>query len=284
MNSTWRELLDSSAADLKEGGSENPRQEARWILNHVATRAVSFPIEPLEGPVTAQDQQRAAILTRRRRSGEPLQIVLEQWDFHGHTFEVRRGVLVPRPETESLVDLILTENDSRPRTVLDLGCGSGVIGISLKRARPSWTIFATDLDPEALDLTGRNARALGVSIELVRHDMTTPFARVRSMDLVVSNPPYIPSLELPTLPPEVTNYDPQLALDGGADGLDGIRHVLDQAIQLLPSGGRVYFEMGSDQRKPARILMRARGLHSIRCVQDLSGRDRIMVGIRGSIP
>lgn len=214
-----------------------------------------------------------ALISRRAR-GYPLPYLTGRAEFCGLEFEVTPEVLIPRPETELLVELAL---EFRPESVVDVGTGSGCIAISLAVFLPNAIVYAIDISHAALAVAGRNAERHKVAdrVHLLAGDMLSP--RPGPVDLIVSNPPYIPSAECALLPPSVRDYEPRLALDGGPDGLAFIRRLLKEAPTVLRPGGGMLIEIGATQGEAASdlariILPQAR----VTVHKDLAGRDRVL--------
>jgi release factor glutamine methyltransferase len=191
---------------------------------------------------------------------------------------------VPRPDTERLVELALEAAKAfeAPR-IVDVGTGSGCIALALAQELPAATVLAIDRSPEALSIARQNLETTGLkNVTLAEGDLLTP-ARGFAPDLVVSNPPYIPTRDLATLPPDVIDFEPRLALDGGSDGLDVVRRLATQAAALLKPGGRLLIEVGYDQGGSAPAALRAvGGFDDVRVERDYGGRDRVVLATRSA--
>ena len=223
---------------------------------------------------------------RRRMRGEPIQYILGEADFMGLEFKVTPDCLIPRPETEILVEALVQCVDARTRkgtgviTVLDVGTGSGCIAVSLARSRPEALVTATDISARAIEVARKNALRHGVAVSLVEGDL---FAGVegRKFDIIVSNPPYVSSGEIDTLQREI-RYEPRVALDGGADGVSFYRRMIDRAPRYLAGGGAMLMEIGSGQRRAIEALIEQSGtLRITEIKRDYSGIERV-VGVVGS--
>jgi len=222
-------------------------------------------------------------LARRVEAGEPLRYVLGETEFMGRTFRCDRRALVPRPETELLVERALACGaiDAPRARVADVGTGSGCIAASLALARPEAIVFAIDRSVEALELARENAYLHGAEERIRwRNASLLDGFEARSLELVVSNPPYVPSAVCDGLAPSVRDHEPRLALDGGSDGLDLVRRLAEQAFDALVPGGRLLIEIGYDQGAAARDLLAARGFSGVRILPDLAGHDRIAEACR----
>lgn len=219
---------------------------------------------------------------RRRVSREPLQHILGKCDFFGRTFLVTRDVLTPRFDTESLVEAILADRRlaAQPE-ILDLCTGSGCILLTILSEIPEAFGTGTDLSEAALALARKNAERLALSAEFFAGDLFSALPDGKMFDLIVSNPPYIKSAEIDRLEPEVSRFEPRMALDGGADGLDFYRKIIRQAPEYLVPGGLLYFEIGYDEADAVAGLMKSDGFSDVTVRQDLSGRDRVVSGMKG---
>lgn len=221
---------------------------------------------------------------QRVAKGEPVQYVLGQWDFRKLTLKVDRRALIPRPETEQLVDLVLQSPQVRQAgkpLVVDVGTGTGCIILSLAKELRDGVFVGLDLSPEALSLARENAA-------LTKLDSRVLFAESDgcgefdpgSVDVLVSNPPYIPSQVVDGLEAHVRDHEPRLALDGGPDGLEVYRALLLDAVMVLKPGGGVFFEIGDEQGPALRELLEEYGFSKVAIVKDYSGKDRFATGVQ----
>jgi release factor glutamine methyltransferase len=221
-------------------------------------------------------------LLARRAAREPLQYLLGWEDFHGLRLAVSPDVLVPRPETEGLVQWAMEALAGRPDpAIADLGTGSGAIACALARAIPAAEVLAVEVAAGALAVASRNVRELGLSarVRLLAGDLFAPLGSLSaSLDLVVANPPYLPSALIASLPPEVSRHEPRAALDGGPDGLGVIRRIVVGAPAVLKPGGWLLMEIGEDQAGSVASLMAAEGFSGIRARRDLNGVERYIGG------
>lgn len=216
-------------------------------------------------------------LLAKRAERIPLEHLTRSTEFMGLPFFVNEHVLIPRQDTECLVEEVLKL--CRGKRVLDLCTGSGCIGISLARLGACSEVTLSDISPEALAVAGRNVEESGVSVHLVRSDL---FAQITgTFDMIVSNPPYIPTEEIRQLMPEVRDHDPHLALDGGKDGLDFYRRIIREGRAHLERDGWLCLEIGCSQADAVRNIMEQAGFSQIRVRQDLAGLDRIVMGRNG---
>lgn len=235
-----------------------PVHERAWLLAH-------------DGDALPSDAWPAlAALCARRRAGEPVAYLLGEKEFHGLALQVDARVLVPRPDTETLVEWALEVALDRPRpTVLDLGTGSGAIALALQHARPDAVVDAVDASADALAVARGNARRLGLAVRFAQADWLAGAAS--GYDLIVSNPPYIAAGD-PHLP--ALAHEPVSALVSGADGLDDIRRIVADAPAHLASGGWLLLEHGHDQEAAVRALLAAAGFEAVQSRQDLAGIER----------
>ncbi len=339
---TIKRVIDWTRGDLERHGDEHPRLSAEWLLSAVTGKSrvqlyldYDQPLEPAELAA-----MRAAI--QRRRAGEPLQYVTGEMPFRHIVIHCERGVLIPRPETEVLVDAALEgvaaararrpepepepepeetspEKDAPdagdvPETgdgpegdpahtegapagpdpatvpdswvrVADICCGTGCIALSIAGETEASAVWAGDLSPAAVALTVRNRDALGLGdrVAVAEGDLygALPEELMGTLDVVVSNPPYIPSAVVPTLPDEVVGFEPGLALDGGPDGLDIFRRLLEGAPAWLAPGGMPCVELFEESLDDACALVRAQGgWASVEAHDDLAGRPRVLVAVR----
>ncbi len=231
-------------------------------------------------PGKAQLETFQALAARRLR-GEPIDRILGHKEFYGLKFRLNAGTLVPRPETEMLVDKVLQIIEGRgKRRILDLGTGTGCIPISVLAVNPLASAVAVDANPEAAAMARKNAEAHGVEkrIDVREGSWFEPLEAGETFDVIVSNPPYIASSVIATLMPEVRDHDPHLALDGGRDGLDAYRAILAEARKRLKRDGALVLEIGSDQLPHVKQLMVQARLADITFEKDLAGLDRMLVG------
>lgn len=214
---------------------------------------------------------------KRLRSGEPLQYVLGTTDFHGLRLEVGPGVLIPRPETEELIDLIL-RSGIRPGSIVDIGTGSGCIALALKNEFQDSTVIGMDVSPQALRIAARNSDRLQLAVEWKQADILDPqFQFPANVDLIVSNPPYVPLSESSTLATQVRDHEPHLALFvADDDPLLFYRAIAKHAREQMASGGTLWFEGHYQYSRAVADLLREMKFHSVELHKDLSGNDRFI--------
>jgi release factor glutamine methyltransferase len=275
------EVLRGTERYLADRGVENPRLNAEHLLAHaLGLKRMELYLQFDRG-LTETERAPLRDLVKRRGAREPLQHVLGTAEFHGRIFTSDKRALIPRPETEQLVELALELAKAHPTpTLLDIGTGSGVIAITLALELPSATIHATDLSPDALALAAENADRHQLTDLLVFHQTDLLPPDDTQFDLIIANLPYIPADDIATLSPEV-RHDPLTALDGGADGLDLIRRLIDTAPDRLASGGALLLEIGAGQADAVNALLSARKFRDISLRPDYSNIPRFAVGFHG---
>jgi release factor glutamine methyltransferase len=275
-----RDLIHATAGRLSEAGLDEARLKAELLIAHtLGVRRLEIYIESRRPPMDELDR-----LVARALQGEPLQYVLGHVDFRGRRFTCDARALIPRPETEQLVDLVLADETLKsggPVRVADVGTGTGCIAISLALAHPRFRCLATDISEEALALARENAAALGAG-RLVEFRCCDLLCGVEagSLDAIISNPPYVPSDEMQILQAEVRRFEPRLALDGGPSGLEIVDRLLPQAFGALRRGGRLFLEIGENQGPALIARMTAGGWRDIRVEHDLAGHDRFAMGVK----
>ena len=279
---TWGELLKQGQERLKKAGIQEYELDA-WYLFEQAfsmSRARYF-LDAKEEAAPGDEALKAYEDGLERRSGRvPLQHILGTQEFMGMEFFVNAHVLIPRQDTETLVETVLNEQKKRNISVRDMCTGSGCIAVSLKALGGYARVAAADISPEALEVAEKNAGTYPV--EFRQSDMFAAFEPGRDMfDVIVSNPPYIPSEVIRGLEPEVRDHEPLGALDGKEDGLYFYRILAEQCGDFLNQGGSVYFETGHDQGAAVKTLLESHGFQDTKVIKDLAGMDRV---VRGTWP
>lgn len=275
------DILTRTEAWLRERGIQSPRLEAELMLSHVLGMERLQLYLSFDRPITDEERERLRLLVGRRGKREPLAWILGTAGFHAVELVVRPGVLVPRPDSEALVNAALEwiPPAHDPVYVADVGCGSGAIGLAIAQAHKGVRLYAIDIAPAALETTRENTALLGLTqrVAVLEGSLLDPIPHKRPVEWVVSNPPYIPSLEIDGLMPEVSNWEPRLALDGGPDGLDLYRALIPRAAKRATAG--ILVEIGMGQGPEVVDLMRRAGLEGIRTWPDLARRTRVVGGL-----
>lgn len=266
---TISDWLPDAEKRLSAIGSDAPRLEAQLLAAHILlvdrNWIVAHPREPLP-------EHAAEALLQRREAREPLAYILGRREFYGRLFAVRPGVLIPRQETETLVEAALLE--PRPMRLLDLGTGSGALGITLKLERPEWDVTGSDISPSALEIAQENARELGADVRFVLSDgFAAP--ELGRFDLIVVNPPYI--ARGAALIPEIAGFEPELALYGGDTGLQFYQMLAAEAGEHLEPDGALITELGDGMAGDVEALFARAGWKAHARFKDLLGIDRCLV-------
>jgi len=275
-----RAVLESGSRALTALPYPNPRLEAELLLSEVLDKDRSYLFTWPERELTSEQAMRFRALLQRRLSGEPMAYILGHREFWSLDLLVTPDVLIPRPETELLVELALEAFPAeRPIAVADLGTGSGAVAAAIAHERPRWSVWATDGSIAALAIAEENFRRCGVDrVVAAQGSWCEALPPHQRFDLLVSNPPYIPEgdphLEQGDLPQE-----PRSALAAGADGLDEIRRIAVQAPDHLVTGGVLLLEHGFDQGEPVRTLLQQAGFTDVQTRRDLAGLDRVSGGL-----
>jgi release factor glutamine methyltransferase len=280
-----RTALRCAARDLDGSGSPSPRLDAEVLLmRFLGIDRLQLCMQQ-ERELPEEEAAGFARWVERRSLGEPVAYILGEKEFWSLRFEVGREVLIPRPETECLIEEVLRcyRPPGEDLRVLDIGTGSGAIGVVLARELPAARVVATDISAGALAIAGRNAMAQGVAgrMEFFQGDL---FAAVSgNFDIICSNPPYIPDDVYDILPAGIRNFEPPGALIAGPDGLDFHRKIIREGVHRLKAGGRIFLEIGEGQRDRVEVLFREQGgYRDIDCRKDYGGIDRVASASRKS--
>ena len=273
---TLRDVLRLSAEHLEAKGSETPRLDAERLLAHaLGVERIELYLQP-DRPLDAAELEAARALVARRAAREPLQYVLGEWGFRRLPLGVDARALIPRPETETVVErcLALLAGLEAPR-VLDVGTGSGAIALAIADEHPGAAVTGVDVSEDALALARENAARTGLAVELRRHDLFQGLPP-GPWELVVSNPPYVDPDERASLQPEVREWEPPEALFGR----DAAAAVARRAVDVLADGGALVLEVGDGQAAETAALLDSLGYTDVRATPDLAGRDRVVEGRR----
>lgn len=277
---TYREGRNMVADQLAAAGVENETAES-WFLMEAACKINRSYYLIHEQDEMGPEQEKAYLeLTRRRCQRMPLQYLTGEQEFMGLPFHVNEHVLIPRQDTEVLVEeaIRIIRQDLPDAKVLDLCTGSGCIGISIQSFCPDVTVTGADISQEALQVAQKNAVQNQMPVQFIHSDL---FAEISdTYDMIVSNPPYIPSEVIETLMPEVRDHEPMGALDGKSDGLYFYEKITRQSVEHLKEGGYLLYEIGHDQADAVSGFMKENGFYDIKVIRDLAGLDRVVTGRR----
>ncbi|MFN6044469.1 MAG: peptide chain release factor N(5)-glutamine methyltransferase [Verrucomicrobiota bacterium] len=270
--STVLETIDGGTRYLEKRGIEDARRNMQIMVAHQLACTRMQLYTQFDRPLGESELAPLREMLKRRGEGVPLQHVLGMVSFHHRDFKSDARALIPRPETEELAEWILSMSMGDDLKVLDMGCGSGVLGLTLAAERPTWHVTLADVSEDALALAKENAAALGIgNARFLRSDL---FSAIEGeFDGIVANLPYVPESERASLSREVL-HDPALALFGGADGLDVIRRFIPEAFRRLKPGGWMVLEIGHDQASQVEEILRSSGFADIEVKTDLSGVAR----------
>ena len=272
--------LSSASKQLKQAGLDNARQEAEYLLSHLLQKNTAYLYTRPELALEATQQLTLNAWLAERMAGKPLAWILGEWDFWGLTLQVSPATLIPRADTERLVELALALNINNPKAkVLDLGTGTGAIALAIKKERPDWQVDAVDFKLDAVNLARKNARQLQLDIRIWQSDWWQQIPP-QSYDLILSNPPYIHPND-PHLSQGDLRFEPKTALVGGEDGLQAYRDLLAPIQQRLTKGGYLLVEHGYDQATALAELFNLAQLNGIKHYNDYTGQPRATLGYRG---
>lgn len=275
---TIPELLSWANQELEKANVPSPRVDAEWILSHILgcsrSALLLHPTPPPNQIVTFRE------FIAKRAKRIPLQHILGETEFYGLPFQTSHHALIPRPDTESLIEAVVDYLPNQSQvTILDIGTGSGIIAITLAHELPQAKITALDISKPALQLAKKNAKhnAVLTRTHFVCGDLTQTIATTAKFDAILSNPPYIPTDEIQTLDPEVRDFDPHLALDGGTDGLDIYRKLIPNCVQYLKPKGLLALEIGHDQASAiTEFISHTNQMSQATVLTDLAGQTRVV--------
>lgn len=277
---TVRRVLEWTRGHFDKQAIDSPRLTAELLLSHVLNVTRVKLYVDLERPLQKDELAKYKALIQRRLAHEPTQYLMGTREFYGRPFAVDARVLIPRPETELLVEAVLRQLPKEaPSRVLDVCTGSGCIAVSIAAERPHASVWATDLMANALEVAKANAETLGVGtrVTFFEGDLLAAVPAGPTFDVVVSNPPYVKSGEIATLQHEV-RHEPRTALDGGTDGLDFVKRLAVDALPRVKPGGWLALEIGEDQGPATAALLTQAGWSDVRVDLDLERRDRLVFG------
>ncbi|MCX7903795.1 MAG: peptide chain release factor N(5)-glutamine methyltransferase [Caloramator sp.] len=277
---TFFEVLNMAKDILKN--HNKPIQEAEIILSHILKRDRTYIHCHLNDKIDETLEKSFFDMIKERAKGRPLQYILGEWEFYGLKFIVKEGVLIPRPDTEVLVEkcLEIIKNINGPK-IIDIGCGSGAISIAIAHNKKDSTVYALDIDSIPLEITRLNAEKNNVldRVHIKKSDLLKSLGDdlKGKVDLIVSNPPYIKEEEIKDLMEEVKNFEPKLALSGGEDGLYFYREISKEAKEYLKKNGYIAFEIGYNQGMDVEKILEAEGYKEVNIYKDLAGLDRVVI-------
>jgi release factor glutamine methyltransferase len=277
---TIKEVIEWTASYFKTKGIRTARLDAEVLLAHCLSVERLFLYLNFDKPLSPGERLRYKELVRRRALREPVSLIIGKKEFWSLPFRTASGVLIPRPDTEILVQAVLDEiKETEAPVILEIGTGSGAIPVAIASERKDAVIFSCDTARLALETARSNSDSIGVSesVMLFGSDLLSAIKPGTAFDVICSNPPYIPDDLLETLDPEI-NYEPRSALSGGPDGLDVIRRIVPEAKAFLKREGRLLLEIGSDQEVVVRELLESNRYEDIACIPDLAGKPRVVKG------
>lgn len=265
--------------------SDTPQLDAEVLLGHVLNKDRIYLIINRNQEIEDEKIEKYKELVDRRSKGEPVAYITNSREFYSYEFYVEKGVLIPRPDTEILVEEVIkrTKNLDSP-VIVDVGCGSGAISITLAKEIKNSKVYALDIMDTPIKVTTINAKKLEVDdrVEIIKSDVFSnlPHTLKNNVDVIVSNPPYIKNEVIPTLMVDVKDYEPFEALSGGEDGLKFYKKIAKEALEYLKKDGLLAFEIGYDQREDLFKILKD-NYRDIECIKDLAGLDRVIVARRG---
>ncbi|HMK35996.1 MAG TPA: peptide chain release factor N(5)-glutamine methyltransferase [Desulfomonilaceae bacterium] len=276
---TVKDVLEWTAAYFKTRGITTARLDAEVLLAHCLETDRLHLYLNLDRPLLPSERARYREMVRRRASREPVSLIVGKKEFWSIPFRAVPGVLIPRPDTETLVMAVLDVICGNPHPeILEIGTGSGAVATAIARECPGASVIATDINLTALEAAQFNAHRAGAAVLFLAADLLDPIRSGTRFDVICSNPPYIPDHVIPTLEPEI-RFEPLAALRGGMDGLDIIRNLVPQAKEYLKSTGVLLVEMDSEQDAAVKAIFSAVGLTEVTTIPDLSGKPRVTKGV-----
>lgn len=288
---TIQELLKHGVNILESEGNENPLLDTQLLLSYTLTVDKVYIYTHKDEMVSTVNVDKFLALVDKRKTGYPLQYILGKQEFMGLDFEVAEGVLVPRPDTETLVEWIIEVVNSsalaekKQINILDIGTGSGAITLSLANYIENSFVYSIDISDKALDVAKKNARNLNLEskVRFLKGDLFEPLEALNEdikFDIIVSNPPYIPTEEITKLQIEVASYEPKLALDGGEDGLKFYRKIINESPKHMKQHGILAFEIGYNQGNDLKKLLNEQGsFKDTEIRKDLAGHERAVLSL-----
>ena len=282
MAATYNDLTLDIRRSLRQAGIEAATLEARELVCFAAGKDKARLLRDGALYASPEVEEAAWALARRRLAGEPVAYLIGEWEFYGLPLDISESVLIPRPDTETLAEAAIgwLRQQEAPR-VLDLCAGSGCLGLAIASQVKDARVVLGELSDGALRVCRQNIRRCGLTGRVTAMQLDAlrpPLQRLGDFDCIVSNPPYIPSGDIPGLDPSVRDYEPHMALDGGADGLDFYRGFNDIYPRMLTPGGLLLYEIGEDQGEAVAALLRNAGLERVTILRDVYGQPRNVLG------
>ena len=281
-----REILEVGREKLKNLDGADPLKESVYILSKVLGENKIYIFTNLDRWVSKEEEEVFLGLVEDRKTGKPMAYIFNEKEFMGINFYVDERVLIPRPETEELVEFIIgfIEENYRGENiqVLDIGTGSGAIALSIGKRFKGIEVLGVDVSKKALEVARENLNRLKASnVSFKRSDLFENIGKEEKFSIIVSNPPYIRKDVVRNLQKDVKDFEPGLALDGGEDGLDFYRRIINRSKNHLEKEGMLLFEIGYDQGREVKALMEEEGYKNVQIAKDLQGLDRIVSGLKG---
>lgn len=282
---TWTigAVVKWAADDFRARGIESPRLDAELLVAEALGTTRMQLIIDSQKPLQGEELSRLRELVKRRRAREPVAYLRGEREFYGRVFHVDKRVLIPRPDTETLVDVALgrTADRSMSMRALDLCTGSGCVAVTLARQRPTSKVCGADISPDAVALARENAMRLGAhNAWFVVSDLFAAIDREARFDVITANPPYIPTREVESLDADIRDFEPRIALDGGPDGFTFLRRIVSEAPTYLDRDGVLALEVGAGQAPEVRRLFEERGFRDVQIARDLARIERVVSGVR----
>jgi len=281
---TVLEAINLSTDFLQKKGIQSPRINAELLLASVLKCKRLQLYLSFDRPLKQNELDSYRVLIKRRGYFEPLQYITGSVEFYNLEIKVNPAVLIPRPETELLVETIIkSANDKNQISILDIGCGSGAIGISLAVILPDTEVFCTDISDGAINLAEENAKQHNVysKIKFLKHNIISQqIDFVSKLDIIVSNPPYVSKNDFDSLQNEIKNYEPRYALTDESDGYSFFKIISSKAEEKLTTGGKLFFEMAEGQGSTVKNIMQEKSFSEIKIIKDYQNIDRVIYGVK----